>query len=573
MRFPAVLDCTIRDGGYANNWHFESKLVREVYRAASKAGVDFVEIGFRGTEEHFSKEKYGLWRFSQDEDILQTINGIQGAKIAVMGDFGKITPDDFPLAQDSPVTLVRVAANKTSLKEAILLLERIKAKGYDVSLNAMGYTNFTSGERRQLAEMLKDAGLDYVYVADSYGSLFPDQIPELFAPLLELRARNGIKVGFHPHNSLQMAFANTLEAIRAGVDIVDCTFYGMGRAAGNLPTEILISYLSQLNVHRYNAIPILNCIDLYFLSIYQEHPWGYCLPFMLSGLFKCHPNYAFEMLERRRYTIEDIWKAMEIINRLNPVGYDKKIVGQLLSKGIISDKERQSLAVPGPGEPQGAAASQKPAYLGRHQGRNFLVLANGPNLKIYRDQIQAFIERYDPIVLGANYLGGLFIPYYHAFASQKRFLKYIDQVDPHSRLLISQHIDPSTVAEYTQRPYETIYYRDGLESPFGIENGVISTDCRTISVLLLGVAVAMGADRVFAAGMDGYLELDGQKPSLFYEEKDEILSDELNTERQYWCQFHIAQIDRYIREHGGEGVHILTPTTYKGFYKGIDNYM
>jgi len=582
MKFPLILDCTIRDGGYVNNWHFDVNTVGEVYRANSKAGVDIVEIGFRGTEEFFSKDEYGLWRFSPDGQIRQAIKGVRGAKLAVMADFGKINLGDFASAQDSPVSLVRLASHKNTLKEAVAFLQGIKTKGYEVSLNAMGYTNFTPEERRNLAAMLGNAGLDYIYVADSYGSLFPDQIPELFEPLLDLAAVTGIKVGFHPHNSLQMAFANTLEAIRAGVDIVDSTFYGMGRAAGNLPTEILLSYFSRLNHNRYNAIPILNCIDLYFIPLHQQTPWGYRLPFMLSGLFKCHPNYASEIIERRRYTIEDIWKAMEIINGLNPVGYDKKILGELINKGLISNGDQPAAAAAGAGlglspSPRPVAAlepgAKAPPYLNRHQGRDFLVLANGPNLKLFREKIKAFIEKYDPVILGANYLGGLFTPHYHAFTSKKRFIKYIDQVGPDSKLLIGQFIEPAMVAEYTRRPYEIIQYQDVVDAPFSLDHGVISSNCRTVSVLLLGVALAMGAERVFAAGMDGYLDFGGRKPSLFYDEADQIISDELNIERHHWCQYHITQIDRYIRDKGGEGVHILTPTSYHEFYKGIDNYL
>ncbi len=235
-----ILDCTIRDGGYLNNWHFDDKVVREVYGTCSKAGVDFVEIGFRSTEKYFKKGQYGLWRFSPEEDIRRVTNNIKGAKLSLMADYGRIEPEDFCDAKDSVVELIRIAAHKNDLKSAIVLLEQIKKKGYKVSLNAMGYTNYSQSERNYIINLIKASYLDYIYVADSYGSLFPDQIGHIFEPLLEIP---DINVGFHSHNSLQMAFANTLEAISCGVNMVDCTIYGMGRAAGNLPTEIIISFL------------------------------------------------------------------------------------------------------------------------------------------------------------------------------------------------------------------------------------------------------------------------------------------------------------------------------------------
>ncbi len=123
-----ILDCTLRDGGYMNNWHFDKKMAREVYRALSKSGVDVVEIGFRGSEKFFNREKFGLWRFSEDALIQEVTQGIQGAKIAVMGDFGKIETSDFVNADESPVDIVRLAVHKNNLQPCVKLLEKIKER-------------------------------------------------------------------------------------------------------------------------------------------------------------------------------------------------------------------------------------------------------------------------------------------------------------------------------------------------------------------------------------------------------------------------------------------------------------
>ena len=212
------------------------------------------------------------------------------------------------------------------------MLEQIKKKGYKVSLNAMGYANYSENERKDLVDLLKTAELDYVYIADSYGSLFPDQIAPLFEPILNIP---DIKVGFHSHNSLQMAFANTLEAIRCGVHIIDCTIYGMGRAAGNLPTEIIISFLEEQGAERYNSIPVLNVIDRYFVSLQEENKWGYQLPYMLSGMYQCHPNYAKSLIDYKEFTIEDIWKALNYIKQEGTVGFYKSHLDELINQGII----------------------------------------------------------------------------------------------------------------------------------------------------------------------------------------------------------------------------------------------
>ena len=562
-----ILDCTIRDGGYLNNWRFDKKLVREVYRSLSKCGVDFVEIGYKGTEEHFSPDEYGLWRFSFEDDICEVTSDIKGAKLALMADYGKIEAEDFYDSKESLVNLVRVAAHKNDLKGAIGLLEKIKEKGFSVALNAMGYSNYSIDEQRAFARLTRDSELDYVYIVDSYGSLFPYQIEPIFEPLIDM---GNVKVGFHPHNSLQMAFANTLEAIRCGVHIIDSTIYGMGRAAGNLPTEVIISYLEREKKDRYNSIPILNIIDRYFIDLQNESKWGYHLPYMLSGMFCCHPNYAKGLVDLREYTIEDIYKALDYVRQKSSVGFSKALLDDLIKEGIVGgvlEAETQSKA-----SLKASVGSPLISYINRHQDRDFLILANGPTLKEYKPKIEKLIEKYDFITLGANYLAGLFKPYYHAFNNKRRFVSYIDTVAKESKLLIGQYISDEMIAEYTNRDYERIYYLDLLNADFGIDEGMITTNCRTISVLLLGVAIVMGAKRIFCVGMDGYKGL--EKGGLhFYNEADEKEDQEMIIDRHRWCQRFLDQIDKYLHARGKEGIHILTPTSYKSFYKGIENYI
>lgn len=565
-----VLDCTIRDGGYINNWHFDKKIVREVYRALSKSGVDIVEIGFRGTKENFDPNKYGTWRFTTEEDLQEVLDGIKGPRVAIMGDYGKIKIEDFEEQESSMVDMVRIAAHKNQIFKAIKLLEEIKEKGYETSLQAMGFTGYTPNEVNELINALKDSKIDYFYIADSYGSIFPNQIKSLFEPFLELE---NIKIGFHPHNSLQMAFANTLEAIGIGVDIVDGSIYGMGRGSGNLPIESLIAYLQMQSKDRYNVVPVLSIIDKYFVDMHKETPWGYQLPYMVSGMFKCHPNYAQDLVNRKEYTMEDIWKVMEVIEEIKPIGFDRSIIDNLIEKGIIGGLNG---VLPSSQQPAKCSESENDVrvpYAGRHTGRDFLVLANGPSLNEYKTQIDAFIKQYDPIVLGANYLADMFVPDYHAFNNKKRFTMYIETINPNSALLIGENIPSEMILEYVKRDYEKLHFRDILDADFDIVNGKIQSNCRTISILLLGVAIVMGANRVFAVGMDGYLGKDHIKNTLFYDEKNEPFENEFLVERHNWNEKYLYQINRYLQENGKEGVHILTPTCHQSFYKGIDNYL
>src|SRR3989339_2185206 len=379
-----VLDCTIRDGGYVNNWDFDLKLVRETYRALSKAGVDYVELGYHGTEKYFDVNKYGRFRFSAANNINHVCAGIDGAEVALMVDHGKYDIEDIVQYQDTPVRLIRAAFHKDKIAEALKLLHKVKQLGFAVSANFMGFASYTQAERDLMLVLLRDYPIDYAYVADTYGSMFPEQVTELFLPLLEIKT---IKWGFHPHNNLKMAFANSLAAIKAGAQIIDSSVFGMGRGAGNLPTEVMLAYLHRQQPDKYNVIPVLKLIDHYYNDLHKQCGWGYNLPYMLSGTYGCHPNYASNLVERKEYDIEDIWNIMEAITVQNPIGFKKELVDNVLRKGIFGKKVNA-----------GANANSRlfngdrprVSYINRHKEKDFLILANGPTLKQFQSDIQAF---------------------------------------------------------------------------------------------------------------------------------------------------------------------------------------
>lgn len=567
-----ILDCTIRDGGYLNNWDFDKNLVREVFRAVSKSGIDYFEIGFRGTEKYFNKDSFGRWRFSREEDIAEVCKGIEGSKIAVMADYGKIEHSDFVMKEMSLIDLVRIAAHKDKMREALDLLAKIRNKGYRTSIQAMGYSNYSKHDVGEFIRMLKDFDLDYTYIADSYGSIFPDQIKGMVQPLLELE--RGIKIGFHPHNSLQMAFANTIEAINSGVTVVDSSFYGMGRGSGNLPTEIILSYFQNYRPDKFNSLPVLDCIDRFFIEMQKDIGWGYQLPYMLSGLFECHPTYAKKIVDMREYSIDDIWRALNYIKKENPIGYSEEVFNNVLVRGIIagpSENDKRSISNEQPGA-RSKGCELKVPYANKHAGKIFLVLGNGPSLKEYKAHINEFIDKFEPVVLGANNLDGMFEPHYHAFSNKRRFMQYVDTVSAKSKLLISQYIGDKIIKEYTEKIYEKICYIDTLNNDFGIIDGVIQCNCRTVSVLLMGVAIVMGAEKIFAVGFDGYID-NVESETLYYDEKESKSDENLIIDMHRWNKKIIEQINEYYVSLGKEGVHILTPTSYGLFYKGISNYI
>lgn len=565
-----VLDCTIRDGGYINNWNFDKKFVRETYRALSKSGIDYVELGYHCTENYLNEREYGVFRFSKIEDIKDVVGHYDACtEVSLMVDYGRFELSSLRQYINSPVKLIRVAFHKNRLKDALKSALKIKDIGFKVSANFMGFSLYTKKEISLLMKLLKNMPLDYAYIADSYGSIFPDQLIDFLSPLLELKH---IKWGFHPHNNIQMAFANTLAAVGQGISIVDSSIYGMGRGAGNLPTEILVAYLQFKRPQKYNVVSILNIIDRYYLDLKEKYRWGYDLPYMISGIYNCHPDYAKKLIDRKEYDIEDVWRILEILKSIEPVGFQKNLLEDILKKGLfgkiglkkIDEKYNRSIF---------AGKNIKVNYLNRHLGENFLILANGSTLSKFKPQVDKFIEKYKPIIMGGNYMGSLFKPHYHAFNNKRRFVDYIDTIHENSNLLIGQHIPFKMVREYTDRDYEIIYHENVQYAPFDIKKGIISSDCRTIALLLVAVAIVMGAKNIYIVGLDGYMNIDKKEDLHFYIEKDETEDFDVLIDKHTGNLEYLKGIDRYLYKKGKEEFHILTPTNYKKFYKGIENYI
>jgi len=235
-----VIDCTIRDGGLMNKHDFEPRFVREVYKAISQAGIDYMEIGYKNSKRLFSPKEYGKWKFCDDEDIYKATDGIQShTKISVMVDVDRVDVDDVALKKDSPVDMVRVATYVKDVDKAIYLVNQFADKGYETAVNIMAISRALDNELNECLQQLeKESKAQIITIVDSFGSLYQET-----TEFLVKKAKHILKtkeVGMHAHNNQQLAFANTIEAIIHEANYVDSSIYGLGRAARNFRTELIL---------------------------------------------------------------------------------------------------------------------------------------------------------------------------------------------------------------------------------------------------------------------------------------------------------------------------------------------
>lgn len=286
-----VLDCTIRDGGLMNNHHFEDRVVKAVYDACVAGGIDYMEIGYRASRKNIKLGEHGCWKYCQEEDIRRVVGENSTAlKLSIMADAGKCDyREDIPAKQESVIDLVRVACYVHQVPLALDMLKDARDKGYETTVNLMAVTTVGDCELEAALELLAPSEAQAIYVVDSFGALYPLQTRRLVQKYLQHAKAGGKEVGIHAHNNLQLAYANTIEAIALGANYIDATMAGLGRGAGNCPMELLLGLLRD---PQYLLRPVLQCVAETIEPLRHELGWGFDLPYMLTGLFNQHPRAA-----------------------------------------------------------------------------------------------------------------------------------------------------------------------------------------------------------------------------------------------------------------------------------------
>jgi len=285
-----VLDCTIRDGGLINKWQFSDELVRSTYQAVCEAGVDYMEIGYKAPPEMFNPKEYGKWRFCSEDDVKRVLDGIElKSKLACMVDIGRVREKDILRVEDSIFKMIRVACYIKDVDKGIALANQVMDKGYEATLNLMAVSTNLEKDIDEALGQLSKTDVPCIYLVDSYGSMYGEDVT--FLAQKYLKALPGKTIGIHCHNNRQLAFANTIQAIIEGANMLDASVYGIGRGAGNCALELLLGFLKN---PKFNLRPILRLIEDHFIALQNEIEWGYLIPMMITGTLNEHPRAAIE---------------------------------------------------------------------------------------------------------------------------------------------------------------------------------------------------------------------------------------------------------------------------------------
>ena len=459
-----ILDCTIRDGGYYTNWDFSKETIKTYLRSINKLPIDFIEVGYRNPDlsgyfgEYYFLPTHTLEfiRMNSDKSIAIILNE-KDIRVNMLSDL--LGPCH------GLVDLVRIAIDPKNYSRALDLAKEIKKMGFDVAFNVMYMSKWS--EHPEMMQRLNelDGVVDYFYMVDSFGGVFPDNVRET---IKSIRAKTDIKIGFHGHNNLEMALANTLAAIDEGVDIVDATITGMGRGAGNLKTELLLTALNGLNGLDvdFNA---LSDTTADFEKLQDSYKWGTSLPYMVSGAKSLPQKQVMEWVSKRYYSINSIVRA------LNNVSENK------------ADNEKFSV------------------FIEKFNSKDVVIVGGGPSVVNHQEAIYKYLSTnvHVPIIhassKNARSFDGLTNEQFYCLAGSEglRLEKVFEEnLNPKSKCILPPY--PRKMGTYIPESVKrNTYELDAID--FAEEE----YDSHT--AIALQTALNLGAVNVYLVGYDGYI--------------------------------------------------------------------
>lgn len=472
MNIVHVLDCTLRDGGYCNQWQFGRKNIRAIVGGLCKAGVQIVECGFLTNRVDYNPDVTKFTDLQQVEPFLPAGRGDK--MFVVMLNHGEYDIEKLPDCAETPVDGIRLAFHKKNRVEALEACRRMKEKGYKVFVQAMVSLSYTDEEFLDTIRRVNAIGPYAFYIVDSFGMMKQRDLTRLFY-MVEHNLKADILIGFHSHNNMQLAYSNaqTLAGLRTNRDlIIDASVFGMGRGAGNLNTELFVEYLNENHGGQYQLPPLLNLIDEILSGFHERNYWGYSLPNYISAIHNAHPNYAGYLDDKHTLTVEDMNRLFSMMDEEKKVSYDKAYMEELylryMEEGRAHTKHMEKLR---------AALAE----------RSVLLVAPGKSVAEQLPLIRDFIAAQSPITISVNFVPAGISPDF-IFVSNLRRFRGIDP-ENYGRCIATSNIPASGV--YLQPKYADLLSE--LEA--------VRDNAGLMAVKLM---LMLGVKQVYLAGFDGF---------------------------------------------------------------------
>lgn len=474
-----ILDCTLRDGGYVNDWKFGQSAIYSIILKLAEAGIDIIECGFLSQQKKTTKDSSIFYSTDEVNELLQHTK--IKSHLACMINFGEYTIDNLqPYSKDNLVDTIRIAFHKAKLKEALDFCKQVKQKGYRTFIQPMVTENYDRDELQFLIARTNEIEPEALYIVDSFGTIRENGLLALFEQFDD-KVDKCVSIGFHSHNNLQLSFSNAQKLIEVNNTrnlIIDSSVFGMGRGAGNLCTELLTLYLNENTNKSYKTIPILEIIDEFLNPIFIKSPWGYSVPFYIASANNCHPNYASFLLNKETLSVKAINLILSQIPNKEKQLFDQNTIEQLYlryQKHQINDTRSFEIL--------------KDSI----RNRKILVISPGKSIDIYQKRIQDYIREENPLVVSVNFIPTQYNPNIIFVSNLKRFENLVDlnKYKDNKMVVATSNLSPITDEDYYFINYASLINTDFKE----IDNA---------GMMILKLLQLLGKNDVTLAGYDGY---------------------------------------------------------------------
>lgn len=516
-----ILDCTLRDGGYINDWRFGEEAIKGICRRLAQTGIEILEVGFLKGEV-FNSNRTIFPDIKSIESMIQPkVDGVQYVAMLDMSapiPLERLTPYD-----GNSIDGIRVIFKKEKIEEAYFYCQRIQELGYKVYVNFVGTDLYSDKEFIEGIEKFNELKPYAVAIVDSFGLIKRKQFLRL-AYLADNNLAEGIMLCYHAHNNLQQAFGNAEALIEMNLKrelCIDTCVFGMGRGAGNLNLEIFAEYMNENYRTQYRIEPILEIMDEYLNEIYQKRFWGYSLPLYLSASTGCHPNYAIYFAEKGTLTVKAFNELLQEIPEKEKTKFDKESAERFYreyQENYIDDKETIS----------------KLSEIVKN--RKILLLAPGSSVTKYEKHILDCIKKENPLIIAINYTGGNITPDYIFSSNLRRYKKLVGKKDIKCITTSNMHCDATS--------YVVNFSSYASRKPEIVDNS---------GVMALRLLITLGIREVCIAGMDGYSVC---KESDYYEETEQKDGTSVAEMRNRLISEELVEISKVMK------LNFLTPTNY-----------
>lgn len=478
-----LLDCTIRDGGYLNDWDFGHDTLTSILERLVSSRVDIIEVGFLDERREFDINRSIMPDTASVEKIYGNIDK-GNAMVVGMIDYGTCSIENIQPCNESYLDGIRVIFKKHVMYEAIEFCRKIKELGYNVFTQAVSITSYNDNELLELIGLVNELQPYAVSMVDTYGLLHQDNLIHIF-DIMDSNLNPQISIGYHAHNNFQMGYANCIEMLNKKVErtiLVDATLYGMGKSAGNTPIELISMYMNENFGKKYDVNQMLEAIEINIMDIHNKIHWGYNLFYYISASNKCHPSYVSYLMNKRTLSIKSINEILKCIDDEKKLLYSKEHIEELYLKYQQNEC---------------ADSDEIKALVDEFKDKSVLIMGPGKNIELNSDKIRKYIYEEKPIVIAINYIPNVYIPQYLFITNSKRYAQMATRLSEDSYKFL-RTIATSNVTKTNGSFNYVLNYSSLIDVETEIPDNSL--------IMLLKILEKTGVGKVVLAGFDGYSE-------------------------------------------------------------------